>query len=61
MIALSETDTLVDPDMMDQWGTKWGYASPWAWDYVRERIRATPVIAMAQIAAILQTTSTTKT
>ena len=30
MIALSETDTLVDPDVMDQWGTKWAYAAPWA-------------------------------
>ncbi len=29
-VALSETDTLVDPDVMDQWGTKWAYAAAWA-------------------------------
>ena len=53
MIALSETDTLVDPDVMDQWGTKWSYASPWAWDYVRsEYVNAG--YSQAQIAAILQ-------
>jgi mannan endo-1,4-beta-mannosidase len=53
MIALSETDTLVDPDVMDQWGTKWGYAAPWAWDYVRsEYVNAG--YSQAQIAALLQ-------
>jgi mannan endo-1,4-beta-mannosidase len=53
MIALSETDTLVDPDVMDQWGTRWSYASPWAWDYVRgEYLNAG--YSEAQIAAILQ-------
>ena len=60
MIALSETDTLVDPDTMDQWGTKWSYAAPWAWDYVRSEYRML-AIAMPQIAAILQDFSTTRT
>lgn len=53
MIALSETDTLVDPDVMNLWGTKWGYASPWTWDYVRGEYESAGY-SQSQIAAILQ-------
>ncbi len=53
MINLSETDTLVDPDKMALWGTKWGYAAPWTWDYVRSEY-ANAGYSDAQLAVILQ-------
>lgn len=53
MLALSETDTLVDPDTMDKWGTKWSYAAPWAWDYVLSEYRNAGY-SDAQISALLQ-------
>jgi mannan endo-1,4-beta-mannosidase len=53
MIALSETDTLVDPDVMSQWGTEWAYAAPWAWDYVQSEY-AKHGYNSGQVAAILQ-------
>lgn len=34
MIALSETGTLPDPDVMDQWGIEWSYFSPWNGTFV---------------------------
>lgn len=34
MIALSETGTLPDPELMDQWGIEWSYFSPWAGSFV---------------------------
>ena len=34
MIALSETGTLPDPDVMDQWGIEWSYFSPWKGSFV---------------------------
>lgn len=53
MIALSETDTLVDPDEMELWATMWSYAAPWAWDYVRSEY-ANAGYSMSQLTAILQ-------
>lgn len=53
LLAVSETDTLVNPDTMDQWGTKWSYVAPWAWDYVRSEY-ANAGYSDAQLAAILQ-------
>lgn len=53
LLALSETDTLVNPDVMNLWDTKWSYASPWAWDYVRGQY-ASAGYSDAQLAAILQ-------
>jgi mannan endo-1,4-beta-mannosidase len=53
MIALSETDTIVDPTVLNQWGTHWGYASPWTWDYVRSEY-ANSGYSMAQLSTILQ-------
>ncbi|WP_428304911.1 glycosyl hydrolase [Lacipirellula sp.] len=34
MIALSETGTLPNPDVMDQWGIDWSYFSPWSGSFV---------------------------
>jgi hypothetical protein len=34
LIALSETGTLPDPDVMDQWGIEWSYFSPWNGTFV---------------------------
>ena len=34
MIALSETGTLPDPTLMDQWGIEWSYFSPWKGSFV---------------------------
>ena len=34
MIALSETGTLPNPDVMDQWGIDWSYFSPWNGTFV---------------------------
>lgn len=34
MIALSETGTLPDPDVMEQWGIAWSYFSPWNGSFV---------------------------
>jgi mannan endo-1,4-beta-mannosidase len=34
MLALSETGTLPDPDLMDQWGIEWSYFSPWKGSFV---------------------------
>ena len=34
MIALSETGTLPNPDLMDQWGIEWSYFSPWKGSFV---------------------------
>lgn len=34
MIALSETGTLPDPEVMDQWGIEWSYFSPWNGTFV---------------------------
>ncbi|MGD9634202.1 MAG: glycosyl hydrolase [Pirellulales bacterium] len=53
LLAVSETDTLVNPDVMDQWGTKWSYVAPWAWDYVTSEYRNAGY-SDTQIAAILQ-------
>ena len=53
MITLSETDTIVDPNVLDLWGTKWGYAVPWAWDFVRSEY-TNAGYSMAQLATILQ-------
>jgi mannan endo-1,4-beta-mannosidase len=53
MLALSETDTLVDPDTMDKWNTKWSYVAPWAWDYVRREYQNAGY-SDAQISALLQ-------
>lgn len=53
LLAVSETDTLVNPDTMDQWGTKWSYVAPWAWDYVRSEY-ANAGYSDAQLSAILQ-------
>lgn len=53
LLAVSETDTLVNPDTMDLWGTKWSYVAPWAWDYVRSEY-GNAGYSDAQLAAILQ-------
>jgi mannan endo-1,4-beta-mannosidase len=53
MLAISETDTLVDPDTMDKWGTKWSYVAPWAWDFVLSEYRNAGYTD-AQIGAILE-------
>ena len=53
MIALSETDTIVNPNVLDQWGTKWSYVSPWVWDYVRSEY-ANAGYSIPQLTAILQ-------
>ncbi len=34
MIALSETGTLPNPELMDQWGIEWSYFSPWSGSFV---------------------------
>ncbi len=34
MIALSETGTLPDPDVMDQWEIDWSYFMPWSGSFV---------------------------
>ena len=34
MIALSETGTLPNADVMDQWGINWSYFSPWSGSFV---------------------------
>lgn len=34
LIALSETGTLPNPDVMDQWGIEWSYFSPWSGSFV---------------------------
>ncbi len=34
MIALSETGTLPNPEVMDQWGIDWSYFSPWNGSFV---------------------------
>lgn len=34
MIALSETGTLPNPDVMDQWGIEWNYFMPWNGTFV---------------------------
>ena len=38
---------------MDLWGTRWGYARTWAWDYVRSEY-TNAGYSMAQLSAILQ-------
>ena len=53
MIALSETDTLVNPEVMGMWGTKWSYVSPWVWDYIRSEY-ANSGYSVPQLTAILQ-------
>jgi mannan endo-1,4-beta-mannosidase len=53
LIALSETDTLVDPDTMELWGTSWSYVAPWAWDFIRSEY-ANAGYSMSQLATILQ-------
>jgi mannan endo-1,4-beta-mannosidase len=53
LLAVSETDTLVNPDTMDLWGTKWSYFAPWAWDFVRSEY-ANAGYSDAQLSAILQ-------
>ena len=34
MVALSETGTLPNPELMDQWSIDWSYFSPWNGDFV---------------------------
>ena len=34
MVALSETGTLPNPELMDQWGIDWSYFSPWSGSFV---------------------------
>jgi hypothetical protein len=34
LIALSETGTLPNPELMDQWGIEWSYFSPWNGTFV---------------------------
>ena len=34
MIALSETGTLPNPEVMEQWGIEWSYFSPWSGSFV---------------------------
>ena len=45
LIALSETGTLPDPEVMDQWGIRWSYFSPWSGSFVdsltAEQLQAT--------------------
>lgn len=41
MIALSETGTLPNPDLMDQWGIEWSYFSPWKGTFVDDMDPAT--------------------
>jgi mannan endo-1,4-beta-mannosidase len=53
LLAVSETDTLVNPDTMDLWSTDWSYVAPWAWDYVMSEY-ANAGYSPAQLAAILQ-------
>jgi mannan endo-1,4-beta-mannosidase len=53
LIAVSETDTLVNPDTMNLWDTKWSYVAPWAWDYVRSEY-ANSGYSMSQLSSILQ-------
>ena len=36
LIALSETGTLPDPDVMDQWDIDWSYFSPWSGSFVND-------------------------
>jgi mannan endo-1,4-beta-mannosidase len=53
MIALSETGTLPDPDLLNAYGIKWSYASPWNWDFVKNQY-AQAGYSEAQIQSILQ-------
>jgi hypothetical protein len=53
MIALSETGTLPDPDLLDTFGIQWSYFSPWNWDYVKSRYTDAGY-SEAQIQALLQ-------
>jgi hypothetical protein len=47
MIALSETGTLPDPELMDQWGIEWSYFSSWQGTYLNN------IIASGELQAAL--------
>src|SRR6185295_14812476 len=53
MIALSESGTLPNPDLLNAYGIKWSYSSPWNWDYVKTQY-AQAGYSDAQIQSALQ-------
>jgi mannan endo-1,4-beta-mannosidase len=54
MVALSETGTLPEPDVMDTYGIEWSYFSPWNWDFIRNKYLNEEGYTEAQLAALLQ-------